>query len=218
MANPLAHKAQKSFQQRNDQFRQFVNEMIKAPTIIIIDNDWNNLWTYRRDEALRIAEEQGLDLIQVRYDAATMTSTCKLMDYGKYQYLKKKGEGEKRQAGNKGMKELEISYNIGENDLDMKIKKWIEILHEWYQLRFAIKLKGRENMFKEIAFAKMQKVVEWIWEAWRSQWIKNEPKWYSAIFAPRIDKNKKQQSQKSSHALQNKPISSAINVQPRKSH
>jgi hypothetical protein len=43
MANPLAHKAQKNFQQRNDQFRQFINDMIKAPTIIIIDAEGNNL-------------------------------------------------------------------------------------------------------------------------------------------------------------------------------
>lgn len=110
------------------------------------------------------------------------------MDFGKYQYLKKKGEGEKRQASNKGMKELEISYNIWENDLTLKIKKWIEILHDGYQLRFAIKLKGRENMFRDIAFAKIQKVVEGIGENGRAQWVKNEPKWYSAIFAPKTKK------------------------------
>jgi len=39
MANPLAHRAQKTFQQKNDQFRQFINDMIKAPTIIIIDSE-----------------------------------------------------------------------------------------------------------------------------------------------------------------------------------
>jgi translation initiation factor IF-3 len=188
MANPLAHKAQKNFQQRNDQFRQFINDMIKAPTIIIIDAEGNNLWTYRRDEALRIAEEQGLDLIQMRYDAATMTSMCKLMDYGKYQYLKKKGEGDKRQSANKGMKELAIRYNIGDNDLIMKINKGKEILSEGYQLRFAIKLKGRENIFKDIAFAKLQKVVEGIGDLGRSQGIKSEPQGYSVIF---VGKSKK---------------------------
>jgi translation initiation factor IF-3 len=188
MANPLAHKAQKTFQQRNDQFRQFINDMIKAPTIVIIDNDGNNLGTFRRDEALRVAEEQSLDLIQMRYDPTTMTSTCKMMDYGKYQYLKKKGEGEKRQTANKGMKELEISYNIWDNDLDLKVKKGIEILQDGYQLRFAIKLRGRENMFRDKGLAKLQKAVEWIGEAGRSQGIKTEPKGYSAIFAPKGNK------------------------------
>ncbi len=188
MANPLAHRAQKTFQQRNDQFRQFINDMIKAPTIVIIDGEGAQLWTYRRDDALRIAEEQWLDLIQMRYDAATMISTCKLMDYGKYQYLKKKDGAEKKQTSNKWMKELKIKYNIGENDLTMKINKGMEILGEWYQLRFAIELRWRENMFKEKALEKIQKVVLWIWEAGRCNGIKNEPRWYSAIFAP---KNKK---------------------------
>lgn len=188
MANPLQHKATKTFQQRNDQFRQFINDMIKAPTIIIIDADGNNLGKFRRDDALRMAEEAGLDLIQMRYDATTMESMCKMMDYGKYQYFKKKDGGDKKQSWNKGMKELEISYNIGDNDLTMKINKWIDILKDGYQLRFAIKLRGRENMFKDLAFAKMQKVVVWIGDYWRGQWVKNEPKWYSVIFAPKVKK------------------------------
>lgn len=110
------------------------------------------------------------------------------MDYGKYQYLKKKDGAEKKQTSNKWMKELKIKYNIGENDLTMKINKGMEILGEWYQLRFAIELRWRENMFKEKALEKIQKVVLWIWEAGRCNGIKNEPRWYSAIFAP---KNKK---------------------------
>lgn len=162
--------------------------MIKAPTIIIIDAEGNNLWTFRRDEALRMSEEAELDLIQMRYDAATMTSLCKMMDYGKYQYFKKKDWWDKKQAGNKGMKEMKIKYNIGENDLEMKIKKSIEILDEWYQLRFAIVLRGRENMFKDIALSKIEKVVAGIWEHGRSQGIKNEPKGFSVMFAPKVKK------------------------------
>ena len=162
--------------------------MIKAPTIIIIDAEWVNLGKFRRDDALRMAEEAGLDLIQMRYDANTMESMCKMMDYGKYQYFKKKDGGDKKQSWNKGMKEMKIKYNIGENDLEMKIKKSIEILDEWYQLRFAIVLKWRENMFKDLAFAKMQKVVTWIGDHGRSQWVKNEPKGYSVVFAPKVKK------------------------------
>lgn len=185
MANPLAHKAQKAFQTRDNQFKQFINDMIKAPTIVIIDAEGNNMWVYSRMEALRIAEEQSLDLIQVSYNASTMTSTCRLMDYGKFQYLKKKGEADKRQSQSKWMKELEISYNIWDNDLEMKITKGKEILNDGYQLRFAIKLKGRENMFRDKALSKIQKVVEWIGEEGKCQWVKTEPKWYSAIFNPK---------------------------------
>lgn len=185
MANPLAHKAQKAFQTRDNQFKQFINDMIKAPTIVVIDAEGNNMWIFPRLEALRIAEEQGLDLIQMSYNAGTMTSTCRLMDYGKFQYMKKKWEADKRQTQSKWMKELEISYNIGDNDLEMKINKGKEILSEGYQLRFAIKLRGRENMFRDKALSKLQRVVEGIGEEGKSQGIKTEPKWYSAIFAPK---------------------------------
>lgn len=160
MANPLAHKAQKAYQGKDNQFKQFINDMIKAPTIIILDENGASMGVFNRLDALRIAEERSLDLIQVTYNASTMTSTCRLMDYGKYQYLKKKGEADKRQNQSKGMKELEISYNIGDNDLEMKINKGKEILNDGYQLRFAIKLRGRENMFKDKALSKIQKVVE----------------------------------------------------------
>ncbi len=185
MANPLAHKAQKAFQNRDNQFKQFINDMIKAPTIVVIDAEGANMGTFNRLEALRIAEEQGLDLIQMSYNASTMTSTCRLMDYGKFQYMKKKGEADKRQTQSKGMKELEISYNIGDNDLEMKINKGKEILSEGYQLRFAIKLRGRENMFRDKALAKLQRAVEWIGEEGKCQGIKTEPKGYSAIFGPK---------------------------------
>lgn|GEM_PF-6505181 len=43
MANPLAHKAQKAFQTRDNQFKQFINDMIKAPTIVVIDAEGNNM-------------------------------------------------------------------------------------------------------------------------------------------------------------------------------
>ena len=61
----------------------FVNENIKAPNIIIIDEEGINMWTFPRRKALEIAEEQGKDLVQIRYDQETMTSTVKLLDYGK---------------------------------------------------------------------------------------------------------------------------------------
>ncbi|HMY80989.1 MAG TPA: translation initiation factor IF-3 [Candidatus Absconditabacterales bacterium] len=167
-----------------DQFRQFINDMIKAPTIIVVDNEGNNLGTFRRDDALRLAESKGLDLIQMRYDQPTMTSTCKLMDYGKYQYDKKKSASDaKQQATNKGMKELKMKYNIGENDLQLKVKKGIEILNDGYQLRFAIELRGREIMFKEKALEKIQKVISGIGDNGKSNGIKNEPRGYSVVFA-----------------------------------
>ena len=76
----------------------FVNENIKAPTIIIIDEDGNNLWTFPRKRAFEIAQEAWKDLVQMRYDQEKMTSTVKLLDYGKYMYQKQKDEKEKKKT------------------------------------------------------------------------------------------------------------------------
>ncbi len=51
----------------------YLNEQIKAPNIVIVDEAWVNLWTFPRKRALEIAEEQGMDLVQMRYDQETMT-------------------------------------------------------------------------------------------------------------------------------------------------
>jgi translation initiation factor IF-3 len=89
-----------------------------------------------------MAEEKGLDLVQMRYDAETMTSTVKLVDYGKYMYQKSKDDREKRKTQKPTtLKEIKINYAIGENDLQMKIKKAIEFLKERYNVKFFIKLR-----------------------------------------------------------------------------
>jgi len=60
-----------------------------------------------------MAEEQGLDVVQMHYDQQTMTSTAKMVDYGKYQYHKQKEDREKKKTQKtRGMKELKLSYVI----------------------------------------------------------------------------------------------------------
>lgn len=76
-----------------------------------------------------MAAEKGLDLVQLVYDAEKMLSTVRMTDYGKYMYQKGKEEKERRKAQKgKDTKELKISYVIGDNDLQLKIKKAQEIL------------------------------------------------------------------------------------------
>jgi translation initiation factor IF-3 len=100
------------------------------------------LGTFPRKRALEMAEEQGKDLVQMRYDADTMTSTVKLVDYGKYMYQKSKDEKEKKKTQKPTvLKEIKLNYAIGENDLQMKMKKAIEFFKDRYNVKFFIKLK-----------------------------------------------------------------------------
>lgn len=165
--------------------RIFINDSIKANTIIVTDEDGTNLWTHRRDYALAMAEERWLDLVQMSYDFAKNTAICKIIDRGKYQYNKKKDENTKKKSANKWLKEIDFKYNIWAADLQLKVKKWIELLWEWYMLRFVIKLKWRENIYKDKAKEKMVSVIDQLAESGKTQWIKEEPRWFSAVFNPK---------------------------------
>jgi len=78
-----------------------------------------------------MAQERGLDLVQLTYDPEKMLSTVRMTDYGKYMYQKGKEEKERRKTQKgKDTKELKVSYSIGDNDLQLKIKKAQEILQD----------------------------------------------------------------------------------------
>ncbi len=165
-------------------FMVYLNEMIKAPNIVIVDETGVNLWTFPRKKALEIAEEQGKDLVQMRYDQETMTSTVKLVDYGKYMYQKSKDDKEKRKTQKPTvLKEIKISYAIGENDLQLKMKKAIEFLKDRYNVKFFIKLRWREKIYANKAIEKLIKIKSDLSEYGKSQFEtpKQEAQGYSII-------------------------------------
>lgn len=162
----------------------FVNENIKAPNIVIIDEDGINIWTYPRRKALEIAQESGKDLVQMRYEQETMTSTVKLLDYWKYMYQKQKEEKEKKKTKkNSWLKELKINYAIWENDLNLKIKKAKEMLESWYNVKLMIKLRWREKIYASKAIEKILSMKNSLADVGRSQfeYPKQEVQWYSMI-------------------------------------
>jgi translation initiation factor IF-3 len=131
-----------------------------------------------------MAEEQGKDLVQIKYDAESMTSTVKLVDYGKYMYQKSKDDREKRKTQKPTtLKEIKISYAIGENDLQMKLKKAIEFLKERHNVKFFIKLRGREKIYANKAIEKLIKIKDDLAEHGKSQFNtpKQEAQGYSII-------------------------------------
>ncbi len=95
-------------------------------------------------------------------------------------YDKQKDQKEKKKSQKmKGMKELSFRYTIGENDLNLKIKKAKELLGEWYSLRFVVKLRGREKIYSDKAYEKMKRIEQELVSESRTQGIKTEPNWYS---------------------------------------
>ena len=102
----------KTFAKRNERV-VYTNHSIKAPTIMLVDEEKKPLGSYPRRKALEMAEEQGLDLVQMHYDPVKQVCTAIMTDYGKYMYQKQKDLKEKKKSQKqRSLKELKISYAI----------------------------------------------------------------------------------------------------------
>lgn len=162
----------------------YVNEQIKASTIMIIDDEKKNLGVFPRRVALEMAEQAWLDLVQISYDPEKMQSTVKMTDYWKYMYQKWKEDKErKKQQKSHETKEIKLSYGIGDNDLALKLKKAEEFLTSWTSVKISIKLKWREKMYADKALEKIQYAKDQLSGFGRCQYDtpKKEAQWYSII-------------------------------------
>ena len=156
-------------------WRIFKNEDIKAFTILVIDEDGEQIGTMPRAKALALASGKWLDLVQINYDPKTKICTAKMVDFWKYQYEKKKAESEKRkQQKTMVQKEIKFWYNIWDHDLELKVKRAIEFLTKGNPVKINVVLRGREKAYKDIVRAKLDGVEEQLKDHGRSQWVKSE--------------------------------------------
>jgi len=177
----------KSNHKSNGRENVYINWAIKAFNVLILWENWEQLWTFPRKEALEKAREEWLDLVQVGYNAKDKISVCKIIDYWKYQYsLKKKEKDKKKTQKSKGIKEIKISYWIDENDLNMKIEKAKDLLSKWYNVKFSIKLRWRENIFKDQSRDRMNIIAESLKDYAKNWGVKEEWKWFSLILFAKL--------------------------------
>ncbi len=112
-----------------------------------------------RQEALRVAAESGLDLVEVSPNAEP--PVCKVLDYGKYKYelQKKKAEAKKNQKVIE-VKEIQMRPVIDENDFQVKLKAVIRFLSEGNKVKVAIRFRGREITHQELGMEVINRVKE----------------------------------------------------------
>jgi len=107
----------------------------------VVDSEGNQLGVLTVPEALKIAEEQGLDLVEVAPNSNP--PVCRLMDYGKYKYDQKKQLSAKKTKV-QSIKEIKFRPNIGLHDLNVKINRIKEFLTDGHKTRIRIFFRGRE--------------------------------------------------------------------------
>lgn len=109
-------------------------------------------------DAQLLANDANLDLVEISPTATP--PVVKIIDWGKYQYQKTKELGRaKKKAKNSELKQIRTSLRIGENDLNIKLKKIHQFLASGDRVKITIVLKGREMAHKELATALMTKIT-----------------------------------------------------------
>ena len=134
-----------------------MNEMITAKEVRCTSDEGTNYGIISTTEALKIADELGLDLVLIAPDGKP--PVAKIMDYGKFRYQqeKKKKEAKKNQKVIV-VKEIKLSVKIAENDVNYKVKHAIEFLEEGNHVKFRVFLKGREMANPEAGVEVLNKV------------------------------------------------------------
>jgi translation initiation factor IF-3 len=127
--------------QRGPQIR--INQRIRVPEIRVIGEDGEMLGVMQTHEALRRAQERGLDLVEVNPKADP--PVCKILDFGKYKYdEKKKARETKRKQSTVEVKEIKLRPKTDEHDLDFKARRARTFLETGNKVKFTVRFRGRE--------------------------------------------------------------------------
>ncbi|MBD1809838.1 translation initiation factor IF-3 [Microcoleus sp. FACHB-SPT15] len=127
-----------------------INERIRFPKIRAIDKDGGQLGIITPQEALRIAEEQELDLVLVSDKADP--PVCRIMDYGKYKFEQEKKAREARKKQHTAdVKEVKMRYKIEDHDYQVRVNQAVRFLKDGDKVKATITFRGREIQHSDLA-------------------------------------------------------------------
>lgn len=127
-----------------------INHRIRVSEVRLIDEEGNALGIVPTKEALQLAQDKGLDLVEVASKAKP--PVCKIIDYGKYKYEQKQREkAAKKKSAKTTIKELKFRPKIGKHDINVRVKHARKFLLKNYKVRLIVRFRGREHSHPEIA-------------------------------------------------------------------
>jgi translation initiation factor IF-3 len=136
-----------------------INHRIRVPEVRVIGDDGEQLGVMPTHEALRIAEERGVDLVEISPRA--FPPVCRVMDYGKYKYEQaKKKQQARKHASTVEIKEIKFRPKTEGHDMDFKVKHVRRFLEQGNKVRLVIVFRGREITHPQTGLAVLNRVVE----------------------------------------------------------
>ena len=154
----MAFQKQNYFQRRTKPKGPKANERIRALEVQVIGSDGKNLGTLATQEAINIARQEGLDLIEISPNANP--PVCRIIDIGKYKYdLQKKTNKAKKKQKIVNLKEIKLRPVTEIHDYNFKIKNAQKFLTKGDKVKFTVQFKGREMQHTELGHELMKRII-----------------------------------------------------------
>jgi translation initiation factor IF-3 len=168
-----------------------INEEIRIREVRVTDENGEQLGIMQTRDALRLAEERHLDLVEVAPKARP--PVCKIMDFGKYRYEQQKRDKEARKKQKViTIKEVKLRPNIEQHDFDVKLKNAQRFIEEGNKVKVTIMFRGRELSHPEIGSTVLDKIAKALGDTVSvERAAKLEGKNMTMILSPKAQKNKK---------------------------
>ena len=154
----MSFQKQNYFQRRTKPKGPKSNDRIRAPQVQVIGSDGKNLGTLNTQEAISMAKQEGLDLIEISPNASP--PVCKIIDMGKYKYdLQKKTNKAKKKQKIINLKEIKLRPVTEIHDYNFKIKNAIKFLENGDKVKFTVKFRGREMQHTHLGNELMNRII-----------------------------------------------------------
>ncbi|MCY4643262.1 MAG: translation initiation factor IF-3 [Bacteriovoracales bacterium] len=166
-----------------------VNLQIRADEVRLVADEGEPLGVLSLDEAIRIAKDKGLDLVEVSPNADP--PVVRLIDYGKYKYTqqKKANEARKKQTTS-NLKEIQFRPNIDTHDLGVKLRRAEAFVGQGDKVKLIMQFRGREMANKNVGLEKFDQIIKTVMDFGAQ--IESEPKFMGrriiAILSPQKGK------------------------------
>jgi translation initiation factor IF-3 len=149
-----------------------VNDRIRAPEVRLIGAEGENVGVVTPARAMQLAEEAGLDLVEISPNATP--PVCKIMDYGKFKYEQQKRESEARKK-QKTIEVKEIKFRPGTDthDYDVKMRSVKKFLEEGDKVKVTLRFRGREMAHQQLGLELLHRVADDVTEIGK---VENMPK------------------------------------------
>lgn len=136
-----------------------LNEQIRASELRVIGESGQQLGVVSRSEALRLAAEAELDLVEISPNANP--PVAKIVDWGKFNYQRtKQQQKNKRAAKAQDLKQMRMGLKIGDHDLEVKLRKVTGFLEDGHKVKMTLFFRGRELAHKDLGFQLADKIIQ----------------------------------------------------------